>query len=81
MPRVQCTRCPKHVAVMPVAGRPSRGRLWRHDAPGERRAGGALVSCLGSLEVIDMPGPARQMEIPGTDAADRPAEDELGALF
>ncbi|WTW95409.1 hypothetical protein OG216_19395 [Streptomycetaceae bacterium NBC_01309] len=31
------------------------GRVWRHDAPEVRRgADGALVSCAGSLEIVDL---------------------------
>ncbi|WP_030236798.1 hypothetical protein [Streptomyces sp. NRRL S-350] len=77
LPRVKCPSCPKDVAVGPVAGRPSKGRLWRHDAPDERRVGGVLVSCKESLEIIDMPGPGAQLEIPGVE----PEPDEPTSLF
>ncbi|MEU7093013.1 hypothetical protein [Kitasatospora aureofaciens] len=77
LPRVKCPACPKHVAVGPVAGRPSKGRLWRHDAPDERRVGGVLVSCKESLEIIDMPGVAQQLEFPEAE----PEAADLESLF
>lgn len=52
--------------------------MWRHDPPGQiREPGQPLVSCDGSLAIVDLPLPGRQMEldIPGLDggAADTPA--------
>lgn len=56
-----------------VAGRPSKGRIWRHDPPGMRSMyGGSLVSCAGSLVIVDLPLPAQQLEFP--DAADELAD-------
>lgn len=46
-----------------VAGRPSKGRIWRHDPPGMRSMyGGSLVSCAGSLVIVDLPLPAQRLE-------------------
>lgn len=63
LPRVPCTTCGRPIAAGPVAGRLSKGRIWRHDPPAARRdPGRPLVSCAGSLEVVDLP--VGQMEIP-----------------
>ncbi|KPI33280.1 hypothetical protein OV450_1368 [Actinobacteria bacterium OV450] len=62
LPRVECGKCGRPVAAGPVAGRISKGRLWRHDAPGIRRdADGVLVSCAGSLELVDIELPVAQL--------------------
>jgi hypothetical protein len=47
-----------------VAGKPGKGRLWRHD-PTERSSefGDVLVSCTGSLGIVDLPRPGEQLEI------------------
>ena len=47
-----------------MAGRPSKGRLWRHD-PTERPEifGDALVSCAGSLEIVDLPVSGEQLAL------------------
>ncbi|MGC4947718.1 hypothetical protein ACLQ2N_16170 [Streptomyces sp. DT224] len=73
LPRVECPSCTRPIAAGMVAGRLSKGRLWRHDAPEARRdADGHLVSCAGSLEIVDLP--YGQMEIavdepePGVEA-------------
>lgn len=84
MPRVECPACGREVAAGPVAGSLGRGRVWRHDAPGERRrhADGSLVSCRGSLTVLDLPMPAQQLTL--GDAVDEhdQADAELStALF
>lgn len=69
LPRIECQVCQRHIAAGPVAGRPGKGRVWRHDPP-ERRSlyGAALVSCPGSLTIVDLPLPARQLEL--AEAAD-----------
>lgn len=72
MPRVVCPECERHIAAGMVAGRPGKGRLWRHD-PTERPElfGDALVSCTGSLEIVDLPSPV-QLEF---DEPDEPADE------
>ncbi|MFI2434659.1 hypothetical protein [Streptomyces sp. NPDC018693] len=64
MPRVECEFCRRHIAAGIVAGRPTKGRLWRHD-PTERPEifGDALVSCAGSLAIVDLPRPGEQLEM------------------
>jgi hypothetical protein len=58
----------------------SKGRLWRHDAPGARRdAEGVLVSCADSLTIVDLPLPSVQLEIEIDVPA--PAPDDEMALF
>ncbi|MFF4292102.1 hypothetical protein ACFY0N_00425 [Streptomyces vinaceus] len=85
LPRVHCGKCGRPVAAGPVAGRISKGRLWRHDAPGIRRdSDGVLVSCAGSLELVDIQLPAAQLELDlgefGTEGtAGEPVEES--ALF
>ncbi|MYR59601.1 hypothetical protein GTY54_26320 [Streptomyces sp. SID625] len=74
MPRVECPYCERKIAAGIVAGRPSKGRLWRHD-PTERPElfGDALVSCAGSLEIVDLPTPGAQLEfveVDDTEAAE-----------
>ncbi len=45
--------------------------MWRHDVPGQtREPGSALVSCMGSLEIVDLPQPGRQLELDETDTPD-----------
>lgn len=63
LPRVECPCCQRFIAAGIVAGAPSKGRLWRHDPP-ERpaRFGDALVSCDGSLDIVDLPTAGAQME-------------------
>lgn len=64
LPRVECPTCTRAIAAGPVAGRLTKGRLWRHDAPGARRApDGTLVSCAGSLAIVDLPTTGVQLEI------------------
>lgn len=61
MPRVKCPECERPVAAAPVAGRFGVGRVWRHDAPDRRsRHGEELVSCGGSLEIVDLPTPGHE---------------------
>ncbi|WP_340375947.1 hypothetical protein U5640_12770 [Streptomyces sp. SS7] len=73
LPRVECGSCQRQVAAGMVAGRPSKGRIWRHDPPGMRSMyGGSLVSCAGSLVIVDLPLPTQQLEFP--DAADELAD-------
>ncbi|MGW2100392.1 hypothetical protein ACWCPX_22350 [Streptomyces olivaceoviridis] len=64
MPRIECRDCGRPIAAGPVAGRLAKGRVWRHDPPGRvREPGSALVSCPGSLAIVDMPLPAQQLEL------------------
>ncbi|GGW68475.1 hypothetical protein GCM10010503_52310 [Streptomyces lucensis JCM 4490] len=69
MPRVHCKARTRSVAAGPVAGSPSKGWLWRYDPP-DRRAqfGDTLVSCSGSLAIVDLPVPGQQLEF-GTAGA------------
>ncbi|RKN39719.1 hypothetical protein D7294_19950 [Streptomyces hoynatensis] len=76
MPRVECPCCHRQIAAAPVSGAPRTGRLWRHDQPGTRRSeDGSLLSCPGSLHLVELPLPARepgaaaaQLELPGAEA-------------
>ncbi|GAA4973514.1 hypothetical protein GCM10023205_45040 [Yinghuangia aomiensis] len=62
LPRVECPVCGRNVAALPLPGQAARGRVWRHDAPEVRRdADGALVSCKGALEVVDVTAVAAQL--------------------
>ncbi|MFD6936280.1 hypothetical protein ACFWAP_09025 [Streptomyces goshikiensis] len=85
LPRVHCGKCGRPVAAGPVAGRISKGRLRRHDAPGIRRdAEGVLVSCAGSLELVDIQLPATQLALSlGELGLEDPAVEleEEAALF
>ncbi|MFD0208920.1 hypothetical protein ACFVH9_07270 [Streptomyces hirsutus] len=76
MPRVECPGCARQIAAGMVAGAPSKGRLWRHD-PTERPElfGDALVSCTGSLEIVDLPTPGVQLEFDQADELE--LEEEL----
>ncbi|MFE6551735.1 hypothetical protein ACFVHS_25500 [Streptomyces sp. NPDC057746] len=66
---------------MMVAGRPSKGRLWRHDPPQMRaQFGDSLVSCTGSLAIVDLSVPGQQLQIPVDDLEDA-ADVETMALF
>lgn len=61
LPRVNCAACDRAIAAGPVAGQMRKGRVWRHDAPGSRRdPDGSLVSCPGSLALVEMPLPGEQ---------------------
>ncbi|MDQ1018942.1 hypothetical protein [Streptomyces afghaniensis] len=83
MPRVECPNCERQIAAGIVAGRPGKGRLWRHD-PTERPElfGDALVSCTGSLEIVDLPTAGVQLEFDQDDAPEPVAEPAgpLGTL-
>ncbi|MFF4391454.1 hypothetical protein ACFY0G_32395 [Streptomyces sp. NPDC001552] len=85
MPRVLCASCGRDTAAGPVSGRLSKGRLWRHDAPGGHRGpDGLLVSCAGSLSIVDVLLPATQLtfdlgELGGEDPVEEPAGEP--ALF
>lgn len=82
LPRVECPSCARSIAAGMVAGRLSKGRIWRHDAPDARRdADGHLLSCAGSLEIVDLP--YGQMEIPVDTPGETPAPDTADepALF
>ncbi|MGA5291575.1 hypothetical protein [Streptomyces pseudogriseolus] len=64
LPRIECRDCGRSIAAGLVAGRLTKGRLWRHDPPGRHhQADGALVSCPGSLAIVDLPQPAEQLEL------------------
>ncbi|MEU7323402.1 hypothetical protein ABZ682_23050 [Streptomyces griseoviridis] len=88
MPRLECAFCSRSIAAGMVAGRPGKGRIWRHD-PEERPEmfGDALVSCAGSLAIVDLPTPGAQLEFEerheAADGTDTPAADSLAtpALF
>ncbi|GGZ73239.1 hypothetical protein ACFOOM_00930 [Streptomyces echinoruber] len=80
LPRVECSACGRSIAAGPVAGRLSKGRVWRHDPPG-RPPGSALVSCLGSLAIVDLPLPARQMELPADPGEPDPDGADALPLF
>lgn len=80
MPRTECQACGRGIAAGPVAGRPSKGRVWRHDPPQRSGLhGDALVSCPGSLRIVDLPLPARQLELTA-DPEDADAVEAI-ALF
>jgi hypothetical protein len=80
LPRVECPDCKRGIAAGPVAGRLTKGRIWRHDPPNQRREPGRpLVSCDGSLEIVDLPTTGGQMEF---DMDQPDAEPEaMPALF
>lgn len=83
LPRVKCPHCERPIAAGPVASRMDKGRVWRHDPPGQPRVfGGPLVSCPGSLAVVDVPAHGFQPELDGEDvpAGDTGAGGTL-ALF
>ncbi|WP_374230043.1 hypothetical protein [Streptomyces sp. OfavH-34-F] len=81
LPRVECPECGRDIAVGPVAGRLTKGRLWRHDAPGNRRdENGALVSCAASLTIVDWPTSGLQLEI-DVESPDTPAPSQAAVLF
>jgi hypothetical protein len=71
LPRVECPNCRRGIAAGPVAGHLSKGRVWRHDPPQHREPGNPLVSCDGSLTIVDLP--YGQMEFPADDAPADPA--------
>ncbi|MEV6565877.1 hypothetical protein [Streptomyces kronopolitis] len=88
MPKVPCPRCRRDIAAGPVTGRLSKGRIWRHDDPGMLRVPDEpLVSCPGSLSIVDMPLPGRQLEIdmdevaPADDVGTGQREEQTMALF
>ncbi|MGW2951521.1 hypothetical protein [Streptomyces eurythermus] len=64
MPRVKSETCGRKIAAGIVAGRPTKGRLWRHD-PTEQASefGNVLVSCTGSLAIVDLLVPGEQLAI------------------
>ncbi|MEU1815153.1 hypothetical protein ABZ543_08140 [Streptomyces roseifaciens] len=81
LPRVDCSSCGRAIAARPVADRISKGRVWRHDPPGmRRRTGGDLVSCSGSLAIVDMPLPGQQLTLDDTEPILDATEDQP-ALF
>lgn len=78
MPRVPCPHCRRPIAAGPVAGRPTLGRLWRHDEPGmHREYAGALISCPGSLDLVPLPG-ARQLELLNLDDEQDQEQNDAG---
>ncbi|MER6977763.1 hypothetical protein [Streptomyces carpinensis] len=75
LPRVRCEECKRPIAAGPVAGSLGKGRLWRHDPPDRRaRYGDSLVSCPGSLAIVDLSRPAQQLEL----EPDEPVQDPDG---
>ncbi|MGW2074214.1 hypothetical protein ACWCPK_38235 [Streptomyces sp. NPDC001953] len=81
MPRVTCRVCRRAIAAGPVAGRPTKGRLWRHDPPQMRaQFGNSLVSCAGSLAIVDLPVPGEQLQI-SVDDLEETGDVEAMALF
>ncbi len=80
MPRVVCPECERRIAAGMVAGRPGKGRLWRHD-PTERPElfGYALVSCIGSLEIVDLPTPDEHLEFTDVDEP-QPEVEPVGPM-
>ncbi|GGZ01966.1 hypothetical protein GCM10010300_52530 [Streptomyces olivaceoviridis] len=82
MPRTECRDCGRPIAAGPVAGRLTKGRVWRHDPPGRvREPGSALVSCPGSLAIADVPLPARLLELPDEPGELDPDGIDTVALF
>lgn len=80
LPRVECPVCGRPIAAGSVAGRLSKGRVWRHDPPGLPHVPGQpLVSCDGSLAIVDLPMAGRQLEL-GIDQPDVEPQG-LAALF
>ncbi|KUN37687.1 hypothetical protein AQJ30_15495 [Streptomyces longwoodensis] len=70
LPRIECKDCGRHIAAGPVAGRLSKGRLARHDPPKRVSLyGTALVSCPGSLDIVDLPVSADQLEFEDNEKA------------
>ncbi|WTX99953.1 hypothetical protein OG234_13265 [Streptomyces sp. NBC_01420] len=85
LPRVECPCCQRHIAAGIVAGAPSKGRLWRHDPP-ERpaRFGDALVSCDGSLDIVDLPAYGTQLEFTEPEdpaGGEQPESTDTMSLF
>jgi hypothetical protein len=82
LPRVEYPECGRPIAAGPVAGRFSKGRVWRHDPPDLPHAPGQpLVSCDGSLSVVDLPLPGQQLEF-GVEQPEPAGEPhQLIALF
>lgn len=79
LPRVECPVCRRNVAALPLPGQAAKGRVWRHDAPEVRRdADGALVSCKGALEIVDITAAAAQLAF-DSDALER--DDDAPTLF
>ena len=75
LPRVECPSCGRPIAAGLVAGRLSKGRLWRHDAPDTRRdVNGHLLSCPGSLEIVELPTLGVQLTFGVDSAGTSPAE-------
>ncbi|MER7807541.1 hypothetical protein [Streptomyces sp900116325] len=72
---MRCTTCERPICAGPVAGSLSKGRICRHDAPGARRdTDGSLVSCRGSLEIVDLQMLVQQLEFDVDDP--QPEADE-----
>ncbi|MDX3067152.1 hypothetical protein PV518_34110 [Streptomyces sp. ND04-05B] len=78
MPRIECESCGRGIAAGPVAGRPSKGRVWRHDPPQRSTVhGDALVSCHGSLAIVDLPLPTQQLELAVDETPDDDSSETL----
>jgi hypothetical protein len=82
LPRVECPECGRPIGAGPVAGRLSKGRVWRHDPPGLPHVPGQpLVSCDGSLRMVDVPLHGQQLEIDVEQPEPAGEPDQLMALF
>ena len=82
LPRVECPECGRPIAAGLVAGQLSKGRVWRHDPPGLPHAPGQpLVSCDGSLSIVNLPMHGQQLEIDVQQPESAQEPDQLMALF
>ncbi|MER5688513.1 hypothetical protein [Streptomyces sp. NPDC002205] len=81
LPRVECQSCGRSIAAGPVSGSLGKGRICRHDAPGARRdLDSSLVSCPGSLAVVDIPVPSQQLAF-DVEEPQPEADETTPALF
>lgn len=84
LPRVKCPGCERDVAAVPVSGQPTKGALWRHDHPSQRRdENGDLVSCSRSWEIVDLPAGNDQLalDLDAPDTAPTARDEGTLALF
>lgn len=64
LPRVMCAECLRDIAASPAAGTIGKGRLFRHDSAVKRRSSsGELISCPGSLSLVDLPHSGVQLSL------------------